>query len=768
MEEQECMLDPLINHPEKMSTESIPSAAPSSAMTQNNHHDYDANRPPPTHHPTIMMEQVETPPPEHHHQSCLTLLRNAIRNPDQLTAMISNYSTSYNAVNVGIVLPVLNYSMQLKEDAGGSSSSSEPSSSSMTDFYGTSSPYGAVSSIARRLEDENNNNNSSNNEEDDEQESLVASSLLAGMVFGQLIGGFLGDVLGRRNAMLFVMILQIGGSLGSAFFISTNNNDVEGGLTTLEQLAIWRFILGIGAGGVYPLAAVMSAENNMEDCSEVEEDGDGTMAVNGVVPQSNNDGTMEQEWNDKEDRCHRTENSSPNNVGYAPAAARSSTKNSDSTIQSFQRIALTFSTQGLGFITVPLVAYPMLWWNMDADVIWRALLGMGALPGVLVLYLRLCSGNGYAGRHSKRNGIREVLDAIDRQQSSGNTVVNGVGSDEDDVASLELPKSNIRHVNNNGGNTTDEANPTMHEAVSTLFNDVTSSDSNGAIVDLHQNELAFVENSLLDNVGDDNEKRAENEDDSGMDSSPTPIRNQSRGLWESIKAEPNLGRKFAGTAGIWFLFDVTFYGNTLFEPLVLEAAFGSHSANASNGYELLETTVRDSLVISLLSLPGYFVTVFLIGRRTCVCRSIRSSSSSTRCGSASCFTCEQTPVYIQMQGFFCMSLLYIIIGLFWDFLSDIQWLLLVLYAGTFFFANYGPNTTTFLLPSVTYSEECRSTLNGISAAAGKVGALVGASVFEPAADMWGENVIMMCCGCVSLLAFVLTKVCLGRGGSCCR
>ena len=170
------------------------------------------------------------------------------------------------------------------------------------------------------------------------------------------------------------------------------------------------------------------------------------------------------------------------------------------------------------------------------------------------------------------------------------------------------------------------------------------------------------------------------------------------------------------TTGAWLLFDVTFYGNTLFEPLVLEAAFGSHSTNnASGGYELLQTTVRDSLVISLLSLPGYFVTVFVIGRPTCVCRS-SSSSSTTRCGSASCLPCIQTPTYIQMQGFLVMSILYIIIGLFWTSLSNIQWLLLVLYAGTFFFANYGPNTTTFLLPSVTYSEDCRSTLNGISAA----------------------------------------------------
>lgn len=108
-----------------------------------------------------------------------------------------------------------------------------------------------------------------------------------------------------------------------------------------------------------------------------------------------------------------------------------------------------------------------------------------------------------------------------------------------------------------------------------------------------------------------------------------------------------------------------------------------------------------------------------------------------------------------------MFILYSIIGLLWDALSSKQWLLLLLYAGTFFASNYGPNTTTFLLPSVTYSEECRSTLNGISAAAGKLGALVGARMFAPATDVWGISVVMMSCGAVSLVAWLLTFFTLG-------
>ena len=34
--------------------------------------------------------------------------------------------------------------------------------------------------------------------------------------------------------------------------------------------------------------------------------------------------------------------------------------------------------------------------------------------------------------------------------------------------------------------------------------------------------------------------------------------------------------KLLGTAGGWFLFDITFYGNSLFQPTVLHEARGDH------------------------------------------------------------------------------------------------------------------------------------------------------------------------------------------------
>ena len=627
--------------------------------------------------------------------SCYALLRDALRNSDQLTAMISNYSTSYNAVNVGIVLPILQYSLDVAKN-----NTDEPYTSPRQ--FEITSVQSTFLSVVRVLQ----NNNNNNGEDEEEADSIVASSLLAGMIFGQLIGGYLGDVLGKRKAILLVMILQISGSIGSAC-ISTSST----GLNVLEQLAIWRFILGIGAGGVYPLAAVLAAESKGDD------DDDSSDSIHlqngGYSPTSSVD-------DDDDDE-------NANHISFM--ASESSDE-----IASFRRIALTFSTQGIGFITVPLIAYILLQLRCNVDFIWRFLLGIGALPGFVVMFLRLRQAKRMRDKQAARCEANNLSDTIVDCSDENNT-------GENDVTEKSQMAESSGSVEMAPSSTDCSSSPPSSLVLNNSHDSQESQEPD--------NELALVDHSYIES----DMEGAVNYNE------PPRILNQSQSpsLWESVANEPDLFRKFAGTAGTWFLFDVLFYGNTLFEPLVLEAAFGSHAGN--DGYSLLQTTVRDSLMISLLSLPGYFVTVAVIGKRTCGCCSKRSSVSPNRCGFPSCFPCYQTPTFIQMQGFLLMFILYLSIGLFWVKLASIQWLLLLLYAASFFFANYGPNTTTFLLPSVTYSKNCRSTLNGLSAAAGKLGALCGSAAFAPAAEELGESTVMIFCGCVSLLALVLTKFC---------
>lgn len=195
--------------------------------------------------------------------------------------------------------------------------------------------------------------------------------------------------------------------------------------------------------------------------------------------------------------------------------------------------------------------------------------------------------------------------------------------------------------------------------------------------------------------------------------------------------------------GTWFLFDVVFYGNTLFQPVVVKTAFGYDENNGGEGgdeFTNLVRNIRDSMILSLIALPGYFVSVALIGSRIC-------------------FKYIQTPRFIQIQGFAVMAGLYFIIGASWDSLIQHHWLLIFLYGSTFFFSNYGPNTTTFMLPSLTFSPDCRSTLNGMSAASGKVGALIGSIMFEPVTAKYGDSTVMSLCAGISILAGIITMYC---------
>jgi PHS family inorganic phosphate transporter-like MFS transporter len=137
------------------------------------------------------------------------------------------------------------------------------------------------------------------------------------------------------------------------------------------------------------------------------------------------------------------------------------------------------------------------------------------------------------------------------------------------------------------------------------------------------------------------------------------VRLQPKSLFEQVRNEPNLLYKITGTAGCWLMFDILFYGNTLFQPIVFAAAFGKS--------ETILAIVRDSTLIALMALPGYFTSVYMIG--------------------------IQTPRRIQLQGFLMMALLYAIIGVRFDGLGVNRLALMTLYGLTFFFSNYGPNTT---------------------------------------------------------------------------
>jgi MFS transporter, PHS family, inorganic phosphate transporter len=53
----------------------------------------------------------------------------------------------------------------------------------------------------------------------------------------------------------------------------------------------------------------------------------------------------------------------------------------------------------------------------------------------------------------------------------------------------------------------------------------------------------------------------------------------------------------------------------------------------------------------------------------------------------------------------------------------------VLYCLASFFANFGPNVTTFIIPGEIFPTRYRSTAHGITAASGKLGAIISQAIF---------------------------------------
>jgi len=89
---------------------------------------------------------------------------------------------------------------------------------------------------------------------DTSEKSLCASSCIMGLIVGMVLFGYLADTMGRRLSALVLSSLQIIGSVLSACC----NADL--GLRLAYQMALCRFVLGVGIGGEFPVAGAISVE----------------------------------------------------------------------------------------------------------------------------------------------------------------------------------------------------------------------------------------------------------------------------------------------------------------------------------------------------------------------------------------------------------------------------------------------------------------------------------------------------------------------------
>merc|ERR1719296_192121 len=114
---------------------------------------------------------------------------------------------------------------------------------------------------------------------------------------------------------------------------------------------------------------------------------------------------------------------------------------------------------------------------------------------------------------------------------------------------------------------------------------------------------------------------------------------------------------------------------------------------------------------------------------------------------------------LQLWGFLAMAANFFVVaslGAGGTTAPGLRWVMLMCFGCTFLFSNFGPNTTTFVLPVEIYPTVVRATCHGVSAAAGKLGAVIGTVAFSPCEAAFGIEVVLGGCGVVCLLGALFT------------
>ena len=293
-------------------------------------------------------------------------------------------------------------------------------------------------------------------------------------------------------------------------------------------------------------------------------------------------------------------------------------------------VGLVFAMQGAGLVVGPLIAAGLLASGMSTDLTWRILLGLGAIPGLAVFYLR-----------------RQIH---------------------------ETPRFAL------AGGAVEEAQAAITAAMG-------ASPGPKAAPDVQVK----------------------------------PPQSALEGFKDLLR-NPRMLKWLIGTSAAWALMDFCYYGNSISTPEIL-ALLRPHAPELHN-------VLIQLAIFAVFALPGYFVAIALMdrtGRRA-----------------------------IQILGFAVMALAFLAIGLIPGVTKAIVPFVL-LYGVSYFFTEFGPNTTTFVYPAEIFPVEVRTTGHGISAGAGKVGAFIGAYMFPIfLASSLGMRGAMIIAGVVALAGAVVT------------
>ena len=165
-----------------------------------------------------------------------------------------------------------------------------------------------------------------------------------------------------------------------------------------------------------------------------------------------------------------------------------------------------------------------------------------------------------------------------------------------------------------------------------------------------------------------------------------------------VRERPDLLVALVGTAGCWFLYDVSAYGISVFAPEILLQIFGAG--------ETLMALCWQTTVVSLIGVPACALAVVALSRL-----GGRALMAWGFVANALCFLCLGAACAAFPGG------------------GSAAGLKFALFCAASFSLSWGPNVATFVAPVDAFPAAFRGTFHGLSAASGKAGAVLGAFLF---------------------------------------
>jgi PHS family inorganic phosphate transporter-like MFS transporter len=188
-----------------------------------------------------------------------------------------------------------------------------------------------------------------------------------------------------------------------------------------------------------------------------------------------------------------------------------------------------------------------------------------------------------------------------------------------------------------------------------------------------------------------------------------------------------------GTCMCWFLLDIAFYGINLNQNVVLQQ-IGFAGKTGTAWEKLFKVSTGNIIITALGFVPGYYASILLIevlGRK-----------------------------WIQIQGFIMAGIFLAILAAKFHTLSKPGFI--VCFSFLQFFFNFGANTTTYCYPAEVFPTRFRATAHGLSAAAGKAGAIISALAFNSLSNKIGTDKVLWifvgCCFAGAIFTLLLPEV----------